>query len=66
MTDGQQQTIIIDADGPGFWSLLEKFLDDLLSQQLPASVVLLLMAALISPWILRFIWRWWFGTSRRD
>lgn len=63
MTGEQQQIVIFE---PGFWSTVDRIITDLLTQQIPASVVLLIIFCLIMPFILRFVWRWWFGSNRRN
>lgn len=64
MTDAPQQTVLV-ASEPGFWATVDRVVTDLLTQQIPASVVLLIIFVMTLPWITRFIWRWFYGEDSR-
>lgn len=57
----EQQQVIVQNGGPNLWSSVEHVVKDLLSQQIPASVVLLIIALILGPLAFRF----WVLNSRR-
>jgi hypothetical protein len=54
--DTQQQATASD---PNMWQLVSRWADDLMQQQVPGSVVILIVLVALAPLIGRLLYVWW-------